>query len=68
MNMLKAESENLFKSGLTTGLALVMLMGAPSMASAQTSEIVEHEDGIDEIIVTVERRSQSLQDLSLIHI
>ena len=46
MNMLKAESENLFKSGLTTGLALVMLMGAPSMASAQTSEIVEHEDGI----------------------
>ena len=60
--MLKAESENLFKSGLTTGLALVMLMGAPSMASAQTSEIVEHEDGIDEIIVTVERRSQSLQD------
>ena len=59
--MLKAESENLFKSGLTTGLALVMLMGAPSMASAQTSEIVEHEDGIDEIIVTVERRSQSLQ-------
>jgi len=31
------------------------------MASAQTSEIVENDDGVDEIIVTVERRSQSLQ-------
>ena len=46
MNMFKAEAKNLFKLGHTTGLALVMLMGAPSMASAQTSEIVEHEDGI----------------------
>lgn len=50
-----------FKAGRTTGLAIVM-MAVPQLATAQTSEIIEGEDGVDEIIVTVERRSQSLQD------
>ena len=49
-----------FKAGRTTGLALVM-MAVPQLATAQSSEIIVGEDGVDEIIVTVERRSQSLQ-------
>jgi len=53
---------NFFKSGLTTALSMVMLLGAPALAQAQTSEIIEGEDGVDEIIVTVERRAQNLQD------
>jgi len=53
---------NFFKSGLTTALSAVMLLGVPTLAQAQTSEIIEGEDGVDEIIVTVERRAQNLQD------
>lgn len=53
---------NWVKSGQTSGLALVLLMSMSAGAQAQTSEIIEGEDGVDEIIVTVERRSQSLQD------
>jgi len=62
MQNFEAGIANILKSGQTTGLALIMLAAMPSLAQAQTSEIIEGEDGIDEIIVTVERRSQSLQD------
>ena len=48
-------------SGISV-LAMLTALTVSSTALAQTSEIIEGEDGVDEIIVTVERRSQSLQD------
>lgn len=56
--------KNYLKLASISGYALMSALASTSMASAQlqTSEIVQGEDGNDEIIVTVERRSQSLQD------
>ena len=48
-----------------TGASFVALVTALSVSStsfAQSSEIIEGDDGVDEIIVTVERRAQSLQN------
>jgi len=54
----------LFKLTSVSALAIATAMSLSSQASAQlqTSEIINNEDGVDEVIVTVERRSQSLQD------
>ena len=46
----------------TSIIALGTALSVSGTSMAQTSEIIEGEDGVDEIIVTVERRSQSLQD------
>ena len=53
-----------FKLTSASALAIATVMALSTQASAQiqSSEIINNEDGIDEIIVTVERRSQSLQD------
>jgi len=42
---------------LMTALSL-----SPAAMAQQTSEIIDNEDGTSEVIITVERRSQSLQD------
>jgi len=55
---------NFFKLSSVSALAIATVMSLSTQANAQlqTSEIINNEDGVDEIIVTVERRSQSLQD------
>ena len=54
------------KLASVSGFAMMSALGAASTANAQlqTSEIITNDDGIDEMIVTVERRAQSLQDLA----
>ena len=42
--------------------ALALASAMPASAQVQTSEIIDYEDGTSEMIVTVERREQSLQD------
>jgi len=56
--------KNYLKLASISGYAMLTALATSSAAFAQlqTSEIVEGEDGVDEIIVTVERRAQSLQD------
>ena len=60
------ESSNLSKilkySGVSTCALVTALSFSTVAAAQQTSEIIDNEDGTSEIIVTVERRSQSLQD------
>lgn len=60
------ETSNLSKFLKYSGVSACALVTALSFSSAataqQTSEIIDNEDGTSEIIVTVERRSQSLQD------
>lgn len=50
------------KLGTASVLALATSLSVGSFASAQTSEIIDNADGSSEVIVTVERRAQSLQD------
>lgn len=50
------------KLSAASTLALMASLSIGSTALAQTSEIIDNEDGTSEIIVTVERRAQSLQD------
>jgi len=45
-----------------TALATIMSMSSVSVAQAQSSEIIDNDDGSSEVIITVERRAQSLQD------
>ena len=45
-----------------TALITALSVSTASLAQTQSSEIIDNEDGSSEIIVTVERRSQSLQD------
>ncbi len=45
-----------------SGLAMLTALASAGSAYGQTSEIIDNEDGTSEVIVTVERRSQSLQD------
>ncbi len=60
------ECSNLSKilkySGVSTCALVTALSFSTVAAAQQTSEIIDNEDGTSEIIVTVERRSQSLQD------
>jgi len=58
------EKFNFLKATSVSLCALMTALSVSTQANAQlqSSEIVEGEDGVDEIIVTVERRSQSLQD------
>ena len=53
---------NFSKYTATSIIALGTALSVSSTAMAQSSQIIEGEDGVDEIIVTVERRAQSLQD------
>lgn len=54
---------NFLKIGGISALAMLTALSTSSTALAQqTSEIIDYEDGTSEVIVTVERRSQSLQD------
>ena len=54
------------KLASVSGFAMMSALGAASTANAQlqTSEIITNDDGIDEMIVTVERRTQTLQDFA----
>lgn len=54
--------QNYLKLAGASSFALLMTLASGSMASAQTSEIIDNDDGSSEVIVTVERRAQSLQD------
>ena len=45
-----------------SALALTTSLAFSSVAQAQSSEVIDYEDGTSEVIVTVERREQSLQD------
>lgn len=47
---------------LMIGASAAAVSVATTAANAQTSEIIDKEDGTSEVIVTVERRAQSLQD------
>ena len=60
----KSFTRHYAKSAGISALAMLTALAGTSTAQAQiqSSEIVENDDGIDEIIVTVERREQSLQD------
>ena len=54
---------NFLKASSISAIALISALSTSSLAHAQqTSEIIDYEDGTSEIIVTVERRSESLQD------
>lgn len=48
----------------TSAIALLSALAttSPAVAQLETSEIIDFEDGSSEVIVTVERRAQSLQD------
>jgi len=65
--MMRRESKpsgiNLKIAGIS-GIALLTALAtaSPALAQLETSEIIDFEDGSSEVIVTVERRSQSLQD------
>ncbi len=56
--------KNYLKFTTISGFAMLTALASASAASAQiqNSEIIDNEDGSSEVIVTVERRSQSLQD------
>jgi len=60
----KTTPKNYLKFASISGLAMLTALATSSIASAQvqTSEIIDNEDGTSEVIVTVERRAQSLQD------
>ena len=60
----KTTPKNRLKFTSISGFAILTALATVSTASAQiqTSEIIEGDDGVDEVIVTVERRAQSLQD------
>jgi len=60
----KTTPKNHLKFTSISGFAILTALATVSTASAQiqTSEIIEGDDGVDEVIVTVERRAQSLQD------
>jgi len=47
-----------------SGFAMLTAMASAQSVTAQTqsTEIIDHEDGSSDVIVTVERRAQSLQD------
>ena len=51
-----------FKLASISTLAMVMALSSGQAHAQQTSEIIDNEDGSSEVIVTVERRAQSLQD------
>ena len=57
-------SSNYFKVFGVSGLAmLTALVSAQTVAAqVQSTEIIDNEDGSSQVIVTVERRAQSLQD------
>jgi len=48
----------------TSAIALLSALAttSPAVAQLETSEIIDFEDGSSEVIVTIERRAQSLQD------
>jgi len=54
--------KNYLKLAGISSFALLTAMATAPMSFAQSSEIIENDDGVDEIIVTVERRAQSLQN------
>ena len=58
----KNKAQNYLKLAGVSSLAILATLASTSVATAQTSEIIDNDDGSSEIIVTVERRAQSLQD------
>ena len=57
-------SKNYFRTFGISGFAMLTAMASAQSVAAQTqsTEIIDHEDGSSDVIVTVERRAQSLQD------
>lgn len=58
----KAKTSNFLKLSSVSFCALMTALSLSTPSAAQSSEIIDNEDGSSEVIVTVERRSQSLQD------
>ena len=56
--------KNHFARGLRTGASIITLSLVASFALAQSPSSDETEGTIDEVIVTVERKSQNLQDFA----
>ncbi len=56
-----------FRTRLLSGAAVLMAFGTPQIAAAQTAapEATTDDSGIEEIVVTAQRREQNLQDVPI---
>jgi iron complex outermembrane recepter protein len=59
------QQHRFFRTSLMLGSALVAITFAPKQASAQTAAEEENTGGLEEIVVTAQKREQSLQDVPI---